>query len=484
MNSKEIRKKFIEYFHSLGHNIFASDSLIPTSDPTLLFTTAGMVQFKDYFLGKKTGVKRACSVQKCLRTSDIEKVGHTSRHLTFFEMLGNFSFGDYFKKEAIEWCWEFITKVVCLDKNKLYITVYKDDEEAYQIWCKIISENKIYKLSEETNFWKMGETGPCGPCSEILYDLGKQHGCGKPDCSPACDCDRFIEVWNLVFTQFDLQQDGKLIPLKQKNIDTGMGLERLCMVVNNLNSVFDTDLFLPIKQQLLNYLNPDITNSTKLINYINAISDHVRAVTFAISEGVIPTTEGRGYVIRKIIRRAVRYLKLLNHNEPLLYKLVPKVVNLMKDYYPELELHREKVAVIVKSEEEKFLETLDEGLKLIDEIIKTGKTKIDGSVVFKLYDTYGFPKELVDEILKENKITYNDLEFYEAEAKAKEIAKQSWHGVKVVDTSVYLSFPKTNFVGYQQLVSSSVILGMIKNGQKINTATKGDTVEAVSYTHL
>ncbi|MCS7228357.1 MAG: alanine--tRNA ligase, partial [Endomicrobia bacterium] len=277
----------------------------------------------------------------------------------------------------------------------------------------------------------------------------------------------------------DLQQDGKLIPLKQKNIDTGMGLERLCMVVNNLNSVFDTDLFLPIKQQLLNYLNPDITNSTRLINYINAISDHVRAATFAISEGVIPTTEGRGYVIRKIIRRAVRYLKLLNHNEPLLYKLVPKVVNLMKDYYPELELHREKVAVIVKSEEEKFLETLDEGLKLIDEIIKTGKTKIDGSVVFKLYDTYGFPKELVDEILKENKITYNDLEFYEAEAKAKEIAKQSWHGVKVVDTSVYLSFPKTNFVGYQQLVSSSVILGMIKNGQKINTATKGDTVEVL-----
>ncbi len=475
MNSKEIRDKFLIYFKSLGHQVFTSDSLIPSSDSTLLFTTAGMVQFKDYFLAKKTGIKRACSIQKCLRTSDIEKVGHTFRHLTFFEMLGNFSFGDYFKKEAIEWAWYFITKIINIDKERLYITVYKDDDEAYDIWSKIISKERIYKLDEETNFWNMADEGPCGPCSEILYDLGEEYGCKKPTCSVGCDCDRYLELWNLVFTQYYLQKNGELKPLKQKNIDTGMGLERLCMVVNNLNNVFETDVLLPIKSELAKYICFD-NNS---INYINAIADHIRATTFAISEGVIPTTEKRGYVVRKIIRRAVRYLKLLNYDKPLLYKIVPTVVSIMKDIYPEIELHREKVSVIIKSEEEKFLETLDEGLKIVNSIIKNAKKEISADTVFKLYDTYGFPKELIDEILKENNIFYDEKEFFILEKRAKEISKSSWCGVKVENNEVYLSFPETNFVGYNEFFCISKILGILKEKQKVNFANKNDEIELI-----
>ncbi len=478
MNSNELRKKFIDFFVSLNHKHFPSDSLIPSSDPTLLFTTAGMVQFKDYFLGKKTGVSRACSVQKCLRTSDIEKVGHTIRHLTFFEMLGNFSFGDYFKKEAIEWAWEFITKVVNLDIDKLYITVYKDDDEAYDIWSKIVKKDKIYRLSEETNFWKMGDTGPCGPCSEIIYDLGKEFGCGKPSCDVSCDCDRYLEVWNLVFTQFDRQTDGSLIPLKQKNIDTGMGLERLNMVVNGLKNVFETDVFNPVVNEITKNLNVN-EKDRKTKNYVYAIADHVRAATFAISEGVIPTTEGRGYVIRKIIRRAIRYLKLLGSNQPFLYKLVPVVVKTMKDTYPEVELHREKVAVIIKAEEEKFLETLDEGLKIINEIIVSGKKVVSGELVFKLYDTYGFPKELVDEIFKEANITYNEKEFIEAEEKAKNLSRASWKGVKVVDTQIYTSFPLTKFVGYTQYSCKAKLLAIIKDKQTLNSISKSEQAELI-----
>ncbi|MEN3013876.1 MAG: alanine--tRNA ligase [Endomicrobiia bacterium] len=476
ITSTEIRKKFIEYFGSLNHIVFNSDSLIPSSDPTLLFTSAGMVQFKDYFLAKKTGLKRACSIQKCLRTSDIEKVGHTIRHLTFFEMLGNFSFGDYFKKEAIHWAWEFICNVVNLDRTRLYITVYKDDDEAYEIWSKILPTSKIYKLSEETNFWKMGDSGPCGPCSEILYDLGDEFGCKKPDCGPQCGCDRFLEVWNLVFTQFDLQKDGKLVPLKQKNIDTGMGLERLCMVVNNLKSVFETDLFMPIKEEFKKYIS---SNSENFDIYINAISDHIRAATFAISEGILPSNESRGYVIRKIIRRALRYVKLLNYNKPILYKLVPKVVEIMRSVYPEIELHREKVSVIIKSEEEKFLETLDEGIKLIDELTKKYKDIIPADVVFKLYDTYGFPKELIDEILKEKNLSYNEKEFLEIQKKSKDISKASWKGVKVVNKDIYLLFPQTKFIGYEEFSTKAKLLGIIKDTKVINKASKNEEVELI-----
>ncbi len=480
MNSDELRKKFINFFVSLDHKYFPSDSLIPSSDPTLLFTTAGMVQFKDYFLGKKTDVSRACSVQKCFRTSDIEQVGHTPRHLTFFEMLGNFSFGDYFKKEAIEWAWEFITKVVNLEVDRLYITVYKDDDEAYDLWSKIVKKDRIYKLSEETNFWQMGDTGPCGPCSEIIYDLGKEYSCGKPTCDVSCDCDRFLEVWNLVFTQFDRQADGKLVPLKQKNIDTGMGLERLNMVVNRFPTVFETDVFKPIVYEIVNQLNVNYEDK-KIKNYVYAIADHARAATFTISEGVIPTNEARGYVVRKIIRRAVRYLKLLGCNQPFLYKLIPVVVKIMKDTYPEIELHREKVAVIVKTEEEKFLETLDEGLKIINEIISSNKKFVSGKLVFKLYDTYGFPKELVDEIFKEANIKYDEKEFLEAEQNAKSLSRASWRGVKVTNTQIYTIFPQTYFVGYTQFSIKAKLLGIIRNNEKLSSVSKSNILTELIF---
>jgi alanyl-tRNA synthetase len=481
MNIQELRKKFLKYFEKLDHKVIKSDSIIPSSDPTLLFTSAGMVQFKDYFLGLKKDLSRAVSIQKCFRTSDIERVGHTFRHLTFFEMLGNFSFGDYFKKEAIPWAWEFLTKECNLDEKRLYVTVYKDDEEALNIWAKIVDKQKIYKLGDETNFWRMGDTGPCGPCSEILYDFGEDYGCKKPTCSPACDCDRYLEVWNLVFTQYDCQKDGSLKPLSQKNIDTGMGLERLSMVVNSLKTVFETDVFVPIKNELLRYIDLDNLpkDTQKVTSYINAILDHSRAVTFVCSEGVLPSNEGRGYVLRKIVRRGLRYAKLLGINEPVLYKLVPVVVSVMKDQYPEIELHRDKVGLIVKTEEEKFLETLDNGMKLLDEIIKSNKKIVSGKEVFKLYDTYGFPEELVNEILSEQGINYDKKEFELAKQQAKELSRTSWKGVEAVKTNLYTNFPETEFLGYEKFVSEGKVLGIIKNSSLVSLAKKDDLVQIV-----
>ncbi|MFN3966680.1 MAG: alanine--tRNA ligase, partial [Endomicrobiia bacterium] len=470
MKSSQIRKEFLDFFKNYDHNVVPSDSLIPKSDPSLLFTSAGMVQFKKFFLGEeKMNPPRAVSCQKCFRTSDLEKIGYTPRHLSFFEMLGNFSFGDYFKKSAIEWAWEFLIKTLSIPEDKLYITVYKEDDEAYNIWKKIVKEERIYKLSEETNFWNMGPTGPCGPCSEIIYDLGKEIGCGKKTCAPGCDCDRWLEVWNLVFTQFDRQQDGKLLPLPQKNIDTGMGLERLCAVVNNKNSVFETDLFLPLIKEIEEILEKNYTS--KKSSSIKIISDHVRGLTFLIGDGILPSNEGRGYILRRIIRRAVRQAKLLGINKPFLYKLSAKVVEVMKDVYPELSLRRENIATITKMEEEKFLETLDSGMEILNSLIsdakKAGKKILSGKEVFNLYDTYGFPPELTEEILKENSLSFNQEEFLEVQKQAKSVAKASWKGIKVQDTSIYKKFPPTEFVGYEKSSCESEILGIIGEGQQV-----------------
>ncbi len=483
MTSYELRKKFLKYFEGLNHTVVNSDSLIPSSDPTLLFTSAGMVQFKDNFLGFKKNLTRAVSVQKCFRTSDIERVGHTFRHLTFFEMLGNFSFGDYFKEEAIVYAWKFLTKECGLDEKRLYITVYKEDDETLNIWAKVLGQDKsskIYKLSDDTNFWRMGDTGPCGPCSEILYDLGEDYGCKKSTCNPACDCDRYLEVWNLVFTQFDCQQDGKLKPLSQKNIDTGMGLERLNMVINKLKTVFETDTFVAIKNELKKHINTDYAfkkYGDKHTSYINAILDHLRAITFVCSEGILPSNEGRGYVLRKIVRRGMRYAKLLGVNEPVLYKIIPTVVEVMKNQYPEIELHREKVSLVIKTEEEKFLETLDNGMKILDEIISSDKKFVSGEEVFKLYDTYGFPEELVREILTENKIMYDIEEFKTALFKAKELSKSSWKGVDVVRTEIFKQFPVTEFLGYEKYIVEGKVLAIIKDGKVIQIAKKNDLVQ-------
>ncbi|HAX61590.1 MAG TPA: alanine--tRNA ligase [Elusimicrobia bacterium] len=479
MTTNEIRQKFLRFFKEKEHTVFKSDSLVPSSDPTLLFTSAGMVQFKNYFLGRqkiKSDYQRATSVQKCFRTSDIENVGHTARHLTFFEMLGNFSFGDYFKKEAILWAWEFLTVELKLDKDKLYASVYKDDDEAYKIWEKILPLNKIVKLGEASNFWQMGETGPCGPCSEILYDTGTRNGCGKKTCGPGCDCDRYIEVWNLVFTQFDKQADGTLKNLPQKNIDTGMGLERLAAVVQRAKTNFETDELKRIIDFIKNL--SDIKNdiSTKII------ADHARAITFLISDGILPSNEGRGYVLRRILRRAITHGKKLQMDKPFLYRIAVEVVETMKPAYPELDLNREYIARIIKMEEEKFLMTLERGIEMLEELKKSRKT-ISGKDAFLLYDTYGFPFDLTKELLAESEISIDDKGFEEEMEKQKNRSKTSWKGSGDIDMSNYFElhkkFADTVFTGYDETKTKTKIAAIVKDGKIIEQANEGDEVEII-----
>ncbi|MDR1696182.1 MAG: alanine--tRNA ligase, partial [Endomicrobium sp.] len=409
--SAKVRADFLDFFKKNGSTAVSSDSLIPSGDKTLLFTSAGMVQFKQHFLGQsKDAFTRAVSCQKCFRTSDIDNVGITARHLTFFEMLGNFSFGDYFKEEAIAWAYEFLTKNMDLPKDRLYFTVYKDDDEASEIWKKLVPPDRIVKLGDETNFWNMGETGPCGPCSEILIDLGEDMGCGKPDCGPACSCDRHLEIWNLVFTQFDRQADGSLKNLPRKNIDTGMGLERIVAATNRKKSIFDTDLFVPIMENASEILK--IKNEGKNVSKLRMIADHARAVTFLISDGILPSNEGRGYVLRRILRRALRQGKLYGYGKPFINELTSSVFNIMEPAYPELSSKLGNIKSIIKVEEEKFLETLEAGSDMLSEIINSYKNKnvnvIDGEAVFKLYDTYGFPFDLTKEIAAENAMSVDE----------------------------------------------------------------------------
>lgn len=485
MKTAEIRKKFLDFFEDKQHKIVQSDSLIPSSDPSLLFTSAGMVQFKKNFLGQsRDSFKRAASCQKCFRTSDIEQVGYTTRHLTFFEMLGNFSFGDYFKGDAINWAWEFFTEVLKLPKEKLYPTIYKDDDEAFEIWKKIVPEDRITKMGEDSNFWNMGPTGPCGPCSEILIDLGEHMGCGKPTCGPSCDCDRYSEIWNLVFTQFDRQSDNSLKPLPKKNIDTGMGLERLAAVANKKNSVFETDVFDHLIKKISSLLDVDQEENFK---QLSMIADHCRAVTFLISDGILPSNEGRGYVLRRILRRALRQGKIYGAKKPFIYKMIPEVANLMKDAYPELLERKENIASITKMEEQNFLETLESGMKIINEIIakhkKTKKDTISGEEAFKLYDTYGFPMELTKEIASENSLKVDEEGFEKSRKAAQDKARSSWSGSGQKDIAYYAELfketGKTEFVGYEKLQAESKILAIIKNKKKVSSLKKNDEGEII-----
>ena len=483
--SAYIRKTFLDFFGEKGCKVVPSDSLVPSGDKTLLFTSAGMVQFKKHFLGQsKDTFTRATSSQKCFRTSDIDQVGVTNRHLTFFEMLGNFSFGDYFKEEAIAWAWDFLTNYMQLPKEKLYATIYKDDEEAGKLWKKFVPESKIIKMGDETNFWTMGPTGPCGPCSEILIDLGEDMGCHKPTCGPWCDCNRYLEIWNLVFTQFDRQEDGSLKPLGRKNIDTGMGLERIVAAANGKNNVFDTDLFLPMMNAASDLLKVSFENN---IPKLRMIADHARAITFLLSDGIHPSNEGRGYVLRRILRRAVRQGKVFGMNEPFLYKLVDVVHDVMKPAYPELTARLDNIKSMAKVEEEKFLETLNTGTDLLNNLISQYKSKnvseLKGEDVFKLYDTYGFPHELTKEIALENGLTIDEKGFEQEKKLAQEKSRGAWSGSGEQDITFYSVLHKecgdTTFEGYSQNSSSVKVVALVKDGKKVDSLSKGDKGEII-----
>jgi len=478
MKGSEIRKAFLDFFKSKGHEVVPSSSLIPADDPTLLFTNAGMVQFKKVFLGQETRpYKRATSCQKCMRAggkhNDLENVGYTARHHTFFEMLGNFSFGDYFKAEAIEFAWELVTKVFELPKERLYVTVFKDDDEAAELWKKIagIPDSKIVKLGEKDNFWAMGDTGPCGPCSEILYDQGEKFGCGKPDCAPGCDCDRYLEIWNLVFMQYERDSSGELKPLPKGCIDTGMGLERIAAVLQGVSSNYETDLFADIMKGISELTGFGLKDSKDVEVAFRVIADHIRAAVFLISEGIVPSNEGRGYVLRRIIRRAERFGKLLGLKDPFLYKLVDPVIKEYGEVYPEISKASEVIKKYLKLEEERFLETLSTGLEILEkevELIKNrGQKVIPGELIFKLYDTYGFPYDLVRDYAISKGLEIDLKKFEELREKAREKSRSTWKGSlevlpeeikKLVSKGV-----KTEFVGYETLEVSSKVLEVVRD---------------------
>lgn len=474
MKTADVRAAFLKFFEEKQHKVVSSDSLIPSTDPSLLFTSAGMVQFKPNFQNPAASpYKRAASCQKCLRTSDIERVGTTLRHLTFFEMLGNFSFGDYFKKDAIAWGWEFLTQTMGLPADRFVVSVFKDDDEAFALWEKLVPKEKIYRLDEDTNFWTMGPTGPCGPCSEILWDRGAQWSCGKPTCSPACDCDRYLEVWNLVFTQFDRSEDGKLAPLPQKNIDTGMGLERVTLLVQGKTHPFETDVFQSVMAKLSETTGiplPKESRSTPSAQTtaFRRIADHARAVTFMISDGILPSNEGRGYVLRRLLRQAVRAGKTLGIETPFVYELTGIVIDLMQGAYPEIRQRRETVASVVKTEEEKFLETLDTGTRRFEEIVKDIRaqklTTLPGKDVFQLYDTFGFPFELTKEMAEAQKLQVDEEGYKKAQQQAVEVARSAWKGSGAQDVDHYRRWKDklkvtTKFSGYEETQREQVLFG-------------------------
>jgi len=494
ITGSEIRQRFLKFFAERGHAIVPSSSLIPKDDPTLLFTNSGMVQFKNCFLGlEDRGYTRAASSQKSVRAggkhNDLENVGYTARHHTFFEMLGNFSFGDYFKKESIAWGWEFLTEAMGIPKEKLWITIYNDDDEAYEIWHNVmgVPADRIVRMGMESNFWMMGETGPCGPCSEILYDQGPDVGCGRPECSVECDCDRHLEIWNHVFTQFDRDKDGNLNPLPKPNIDTGMGLERLAAVIQGFKSNYDTDFFMPI----IRFIS-QICGKTYRVNEDNDVSmrviaDHGRAVTFLIGDGVLPSNEGRGYVLRRILRRAARHGKLLGMDRPFLNEVVSVVVDVMKDAYPDLVDKESYIRKVVVNEEQRFTETLDSGLRILNEEVKVlkgaGQTVVPGEIVFKLYDTFGFPVDLTADIVRKDGLTL-DMERFESCMEAqREKARESWKGSgeqAVADSYMKLVTKgiTTNFIGYHGITEAkSVVTAILKKDADVNAIAEGDNAE-------
>jgi len=495
LKANELRKLFIDYFARHGHKVVPSSSLVPKNDPTLLFTNAGMVQFKGVFLGEDVReYKRAVTSQKCVRAggkhNDLENVGHTARHHTFFEMLGNFSFGDYFKKEAIEYAWEFLTTVVTLPADKLWVTVYKDDDEAFELWRTVVGipADRIVRLGEKDNFWSMGDTGPCGPCSEILIDQGPELSCGKPGCAVGCDCDRYLEIWNLVFMQYNRDETGKLTPLPKPSIDTGMGLERLSAVVQKVRSNFETDLFQSIIKEVAALAGVPYHKDKQADISYQVIADHLRAMTFLISDGVLPSNEGSGYVLRRILRRASRYAKLIGINKPILYKLTGVVVDEMRDAYPELVDSRDHVAKLVLLEEERFATTLDSGLALLNESVAklkaSGQVMIPGEVLFRLYDTFGFPLDLVADMARDMNLELDEEGYRRAMQEQRVKARAAWAGsgeekVKPIYKEVAAGIKKPIFTGYSVLEGTGEVIAIIKGDKRVAEAHEGDEVEII-----
>ena len=478
MKTAEIRQKFLSYFENQGHTIVPSASLVPHNDKTLLFVNAGMVPFKDIFTGAtKKPYNRAVSCQKCVRAggkhNDLENVGYTARHHTFFEMLGNFSFGDYFKSEAIRYCWDFLTEELNLPKERLWVSVFEDDDEAENIWVNEIGFpiERISRCGAKDNFWQMGDTGPCGPCSEVFYDHG-EHIPGGPPGSPEEDGDRFIEIWNLVFTQFDRQQDGTLVPLKSTGVDTGFGLERVAAVLQHVNNNYDIDIFKQLTSAIV-----ELTPKVKKINSDNAsvrvIADHIRSTSFMISDGVMPSNEGRGYVLRRIIRRAIRHGHKLGIEEVFFFKLVKALAKQNKKAYPELYSNASKIEKVLEKEEGRFIQTLDLGMGILEEAIKsTRDNEIDGNTVFKLYDTYGFPVDLTADVARERGLSVDMKGFELAMNEQKERARKAGD-FESKQSSVVVE-NATNFLGYDCMDNDASVIAIIKDGQLVESINEGD----------
>ena len=482
---KDIRSTYLNFFAKHGHKIVPSSSLVPDNDPTLMFTNSGMVQFKHIFTGNETrDYTRATTSQKSVRAggkhNDLDNVGYTVRHHTFFEMLGNFSFGDYFKDDAIAWAWELVTKEFCLPKDRLAVTVYHTDDEAHDIWKKVsgLPEDRIIRIATKDNFWQMGDTGPCGPCSEIFYDHGPEVWGGLPG-TPEEDGDRWIEIWNLVFDQFEDLPDGSRIPLKKKCIDTGMGLERISAILQGVHSNYDIDLFRNIIKDIADLANSDPNGPLKASH--NVIADHLRSTAFLIADGVLPSNEGRGYVLRRIMRRAMRHAYMLGVKEPMIYKLLPSLQREMGEAYPELYRAEALIKETIKTEETRFLRTLDKGLRLLDNAsadLGSGDT-LSGETAFKLYDTYGFPLDLTQDALRAKNISVDTKGFDAAMARQKAEARKNWAGSGDTGTEniwfeVQDKVGSTEFLGYNTLKTDAQITALVKDGQMLNTITSGE----------
>jgi len=490
VTSDEIRELFLGFFEQRGHRVIPSSSLIPHKDTSLLLTTAGMVQVRPYFLGlQKPPAPRLASCQKCFRTTDIDLVGD-SKHLTFFEMLGNFSVGDYFKEQAISWAWEFVIDYLKLPGERLWISVYLDDDEAFDYWRQVgVPAERILRFGEEDNFWgPTGDSGPCGPCSEIHYDLGEEFGCGRPECKPNCECGRFSEIWNLVFTQYNQTTDGKRIPLPKPNIDTGMGLERTVAAVQGKPSCYETDLFLPLIERVTQLAGKSYGEDKDIDRAIRIVVEHSRGIAFLIADGVLPSNEGRGYVLRRILRRASLFGRRLGLDKPFLSEITTATVSRMNQVYPELIVNRARIDQITRAEEEKFIDTLETGLTLVEELteetMSRGEKSLPSEQVFRLYDTHGFPAELTAEIARERGLSVDVGGFKAEMEKQRERAKGRQKFSVTADATIgiavsatYEVIPKVQFVGYETTVSQSKLLQLTVKGQPIKSASRGDEVD-------